>query len=425
MFGFLKKAVSGLVDGIKKKVEESGPQDRTENAKEATTKEEDEAAFRDVDDIFAETPTTAGKEVPTEQRVRREKSPFEHEPLPSPAAHPGPGSRIHEKLSDKVKTAVEKTAGRVKGIRATVAAKERAITEKATDAVKGVRRIVEEKEIKESEVSELFWNFQLQLIAANVAQHVAEKICDDVKKSVVGKRVKRSGQGAGRMALASLKKFLLEIVGQETPDIVQMVKQKKGPFLALFLGFNGSGKTTTLARFGRLLQKNGLRCVFAAGDSFRAAAIEQLEEHGKRLGINVIKHQYGSDAAAVIFDAMRYAEAHAIDVVLADTAGRQHTNVNLMNELQKICKVNKPDMKVLVLDALSGSDICNQSETFDKAVGIDALVITKADVDEKGGAIISAAYAVKKPILFLGLGQGYDDLKRFDAEEYVNGLFST
>lgn len=386
MFGFLKKAVSGLVDGIKKKVEEeSGPQDRTENAGEATT-----TKFRDVDDIFA----------------TRKKT-------------------LHEKLSDKVKNAVEKTAGRVKGVRATVAAKEKAIVEKATGAVKGVRRIVEEKEIKESEVSELFWNFQLQLIQANVAQHVAEKICDDVKKSVVGKRVKRgSGQDARCMALASLKKSLLEIVGQETPDIVQMLKQKKRPFLVLFLGFNGSGKTTTLARFGRLLQKNGLRCVFAAGDSFRAAAIEQLEEHGKRLGINVVKHQYGSDAAAVIFDAMRYAEAHAINAVLADTAGRQHTNVNLMNELQKICKVNKPDMKVLVLDALSGSDICNQSETFDKAVGIDALVITKADVDEKGGAIISAAYTVKKPILFLGLGQGYDDLKRFDAEEYVNGLFS-
>jgi len=192
--------------------------------------------------------------------------------------------------------------------------------------------------------------------------------------------------------------------------------------LIIFLGFNGSGKTTAIARLGYLLKQNDFRCVFAAADCFRAASIEQLEEHGKKLGIEVIKHKYGGDPAAVVFDAVKHAQAKGLDVILADTAGRSHANVNLVEELRKIVRVNKPHLKILVLDALTGNDIYDQSKMFNDAVGVDALIITKADVYEKGGAALSASHTINKPLLYLGVGQGYKDLEKFDPNKIVEKL---
>jgi len=178
--------------------------------------------------------------------------------------------------------------------------------------------------------------------------------------------------------------------------------------------------TTTLAKLAYKFKK--FNPIFAAGDTFRAASIEQLEEHGRRLGVEVVKHRYGADSAAVIFDARKHAEAIGSKLVLADTAGRSHANTNLMEELGKVMRVNKPDLKVLVLDALTGNDIYDQANMFDKTVGIDAVILTKADVYEKGGAALSAAYALKKPILFLGVGQEHKDLQPFDAKKIVENL---
>jgi len=202
---------------------------------------------------------------------------------------------------------------------------------------------------------------------------------------------------------------------------VDVVKKDK-PSLFLFLGFNGSGKTTSLAKVGHYLKKKGVSCVFAAGDSFRAASIEQLEEHGRRLNIDVIKHKYGADSAAVIFDAKKHAQARGIDVVLADTAGRPHTDRNLMNELKKVCRVNNPNLKILVIDSLVGNDAVPQARMFDEVVGIDAVMFTKVDVNEKGGCILSVAKILKKPILFLGTGQEYSSLKTFDSQEFIDNI---
>jgi fused signal recognition particle receptor len=170
------------------------------------------------------------------------------------------------------------------------------------------------------------------------------------------------------------------------------------------------------------MKKSGLSCVFAAGDSWRAAAIEQLEEHGKNLGIDVIKHKYGADPAAVIFDAVKHAESKRVDVILADTAGRSHANANLMEELKKIIKVNKPDLKILVLDALTGNDIYDQCKLFNDAVGVDGMILTKADVYEKGGAALAASHTINKPILYMGIGQDYKDLEKFDSKKIVEKL---
>ena len=189
----------------------------------------------------------------------------------------------------------------------------------------------------------------------------------------------------------------------------------------MFIGFNGSGKTTSLAKLGKWLIDEGHSCVFAASDTFRAASLEQLEEHANKIGVKVVKHKYNADPAAVAFDAIAHAKANGIDFVLIDTAGRAHTNRNLMEEMQKIIKVNKPDFNILVIDSMTGNDAVLQARMFNE-VEIDAVIFTKVDVNEKGGAILSVTHELKKPILFLGLGQEYSDFIKFDAKDFVDKL---
>ncbi len=285
---------------------------------------------------------------------------------------------------------------------------------------KKLTRQITEVKIGEDDIAETVDSLRIGLLESDVALDVAEKICADLEKDLVGKAVKRSK--IEETVKTSLNKSISEILPQEKTDLVGFVNGRSKPALIIFAGFNGAGKTTTLARIGHYLKKNGVQCAFAAGDSFRAASIEQLQAHGDKLGIKVIRHDYGADSAAVIFDAMKYATAHNIDVVLADTAGRTHVNANLMDELKKVCRVNKPAMKILVLDSLTGNDIVQQAQRFDEAIGIDAVVFTKADVYEKGGAILSAAHTVRKPILFIGVGQGYDDLEEFDSAKIADRI---
>jgi fused signal recognition particle receptor len=279
-------------------------------------------------------------------------------------------------------------------------------------------KITHVKTLTEDEVESVLKEIKIALLENDVAYEVTEKIADDVKKDLIGKEVKREKTEV--ILRESLKKAMFDVMQKDRVDIESIIKTKK-PFTILFLGFNGTGKTTTIAKMAYKF-KNKFRIIFAAGDTFRAASIEQIEEHGNNLGISVVKHKYGSDSAAVIFDAKKHAEANNIDVVLADTAGRSHSNTNLMDELKKVVRVNKPDYKILVLDSLTGNDIYNQAKLFNDAVGVDAIILTKADVYEKGGAALSAAYTIKKPILYLGVGQDYDSLKEFDPQEVVNNL---
>ncbi len=284
-----------------------------------------------------------------------------------------------------------------------------------------IPRISREREIKDEDIKDVLWEIQLMLLESDVALEAAEKICEDVKNSLIGKRVKKGE--IEKLVKKAFEEAIEKILSVPKIDMEKEIKKKK-PFVVVFLGFNGAGKTTTIAKIGHLLKEKGYKVVFAAGDTFRAASIEQLEEHGKKLGINVIKHHYGADPAAVIFDAIKHAEARGIDVVLADTAGRTHTNQSLVEELRKICRVNKPDLKVLVLDALTGNDIVEQVKMFNEAVGVDAYVFTKVDVYEKGGSIISALYKLPRPVLFLGKGQEYGDLEKFDPKKIIKTLFS-
>ncbi|MDO8656013.1 MAG: signal recognition particle-docking protein FtsY, partial [Nanoarchaeota archaeon] len=189
-----------------------------------------------------------------------------------------------------------------------------------------------------------------------------------------------------------------------------------------FFGINGTGKTTSIAKLTHYFQQHKKSVVLAACDTFRAAAIQQLEEHADKLGVKMIKHDYGSDAAAVAFDAVKYAQKNEIDIVLIDTAGRLHSNTNLMSELDKIIRVAKPDLKIFVGESITGNDCIEQARQFNQLVEMDGAILTKVDVDEKGGAPLSIAYTIKKPILFLGVGQRYQDLEKFDAEQIVQRL---
>lgn len=291
-------------------------------------------------------------------------------------------------------------------------------------SVKKVTEKVLEKEITDEDIDDFFAETEIELMQDNVAVDVIDYLKNRMKEELVEKKIKR--RSSAEEIKSVFRGILIEIVGKDSIDIDSIIKEKRSeeePACIVFLGFNGSGKTTSIAKFANIMKDKGFRPVLAAADTFRAASIEQLEHHGKKLGIEVIKHQYGSDPAAVVFDAKKYAKTKGKDVVLVDTAGRMHNDKNLMDELSKIIRINKPDVKILVIDSLTGNDVVMQAMNYDKAVnGIDAMILTKTEINEKGGSLLSAAHTTGKPILYLGTGQDYPDMIEFDAEKLVDDL---
>lgn len=278
-------------------------------------------------------------------------------------------------------------------------------------------------QISEEKFEEIFWDLEVALLENGVAIEVIDKIKRDLKKELMAGKVSRTG--VEELIISTLKKSIIELFDVEKIDLIDNIKQKKSenkPYIISIIGVNGSGKTTSIAKLTNKLQKEGFSVVLAASDTFRAAAIQQLEEHAKKLDVKIVKHDYNSDPAAVAFDAINYAKAKNIDVVLIDTAGRLHSNTNLMRELEKIIRVCNPDIKIFVGESITGNDCVEQAKEFDNAVGIDAIILAKADVDDKGGAAISVSYILKRPILYLGTGQTYDDLKEFDSNVIIESL---
>jgi len=292
--------------------------------------------------------------------------------------------------------------------------------EKKSFKDKFVKSITETK-ITEKDLDNALQDFEFDLLEADVAFETSEKIKEDIKNELIGQSVSRTK--VKDYIITAFKNSIENILETPKYDIISEIKKNK-PSVVLFLGFNGAGKTTNLAKFSKYLKKHGVSSVFAAGDTFRAASIEQLEIHGKNLNTRVIKHNYGSDAAAVVFDAKEHAKSRGIDAVLVDTAGRSHANANLMDELKKILKVNKPDIKILVLDSMTGNDIVDQCKVFDEAAGVDAIILSKLDVSNKGGSVLTAAHILKKPIIFLGEGQEYDDLIEYNKDIIVKKIFN-
>lgn len=282
--------------------------------------------------------------------------------------------------------------------------------------IRRVKKRVVEKKLSASDLESIFKPLELSLLESGVAFEVIARVRKELESQMVNKPIKR-GKTESIVNKALENAFVSVLMRPEVPSF------KKKPTVIMFVGVNGAGKTTSLAKFCNWLKKRKKSCVLAASDTFRAASIEQLEKHAAKLGVRVIKHDYGSDAAAVAYDAVEHARSKGIDVVLIDTAGRSHANVNLMDELRKIKRVAKPDYIFFIGDALVGNDAVEQAESFNEAVGIDFSMLAKADVDQKGGAILSVAYVTKKPILFLGTGQGYDDLEVFDKDKILKRIF--
>jgi fused signal recognition particle receptor len=274
--------------------------------------------------------------------------------------------------------------------------------------------------IGEEEFDEIFDDLEMLLLENNVALKVVEDLRKRLSDKLIGREIdKRILNDEIREELKnSLNEILIE------PDNpLDIVKEKKDkPFVILFFGINGTGKTTSIAKITNFLKKAGMSVVLAAGDTFRAASIEQISEHAKKLGVPLIKHDYGSDPSAVGFDAIKYAKNHGADVVLIDTAGRMHTKANLMSEMEKIVRVTNPDLKIFVAESIAGNDAVEQARSFHDAIGIDGSILSKADVDEKGGTVISVSYATGKPIFYLGVGQEYDDLRLFNKQEFIESL---
>lgn len=268
-------------------------------------------------------------------------------------------------------------------------------------------------EINENQITDLLWELELSLIESDVEAEAANEIVKQIKQRLIGKKV--SAKKIDEYLNEQIKEILTEMMNTEKINLLEETKTHK-PLKILIIGPNGAGKTTSIAKLVNYFHKHKKTCIVAAADTFRAGAIDQLEIHAKQLGVRVIKQQYGADPAAVAFDAVKAAEAGKIDVVLIDSAGRQETNKNLMEELRKIERVAKPDLKIYVGEAYVGQTLLDQVEEFKTIVGIDGFILTKIDTDAKGGTAISLLYKMKKPILFVGTGQGYDDFKEFTPE---------
>ncbi|RLE50081.1 MAG: signal recognition particle-docking protein FtsY [Candidatus Methanomethylicota archaeon] len=298
--------------------------------------------------------------------------------------------------------------------------------QKLKESIKYLTKAIIQKTLTESDLEDILFNWQLKLIECDVSYQVAEYIVNEVKGKLIGVKIKRFSKNVESLVKDTIRNSILRIIEDAGDlDLIKIINEKRKeavPCKIVFVGINGSGKTTTIAKIAYMLKKMNILSVLACSDTFRAGAQEQLAIHARNLGLKMIKHQYGADPAAVAYDAVNYAYSHRIPVVLIDTAGRMQTDRDLMDELRKIVRVIDADLTIFIGDALAGNDALIQAEKFNEEVGIDASILTKIDADVKGGTAISILYATKKPLIYLGVGQNYDDLIRFSPQWLLSNL---
>jgi len=295
------------------------------------------------------------------------------------------------------------------------------------NAFSSATKSIGQRELTEKDIDNSLFDLQLGLLESDVAQEVIDDLSAKLKKELLGLKLEKD-QIKEELIRLRFQTVIAEMFTKTGKvDLINKIKVKKeikgGPFVVVFLGINGTGKTTTVAKIANQLRNNGISVVLAAADTHRAGAIEQLTEHAEKIGLKVIAQRYGADPSAVGRDAVDYGRKHYIDAVLIDTAGRMQTAKNLMDEIGKIVKVVKPDMKLFVGDSLAGNDTVNQAREFFEYTKFDGAILTKTDADAKGGSAISIVYATSKPIVYLGVGQGYDDIILFDMSKFLQSLF--
>lgn len=383
MFKFLKEKIGNWIKKSRAKVEE-----RAETEQEK--------------------PEEKKKEIKKEEKQKKEK--------PQPR-HPSP---TQAKTQTPVLTPEPITNREIPQISEQETSPASFIKEEKKGFFSRLKSIISYKITKE-DFDDIFEDLETALLENNVALEITERIKTGLEKELLGKEMKKNE--LEKEIKSALKKSIENIIS-EPEDVLKIIKhsKKEKPFKILFFGINGAGKTTAIAKLTNLLLKNKVSCVLAAGDTFRSASIEQLQIHADKLKVKMIKQDYGSDPSAVAYDAIAYAKKHNIDSVLIDTAGRMHTKTDLLKEMEKICRVVKPDLKIFVAEAIAGNDAVEQARAFDDAIQIDGSFLTKTDVDEKGGTIISISAVTNKPILYLGTGQEYDNIELFNKKEFIAKL---
>lgn len=300
--------------------------------------------------------------------------------------------------------------------------------EKLKNAFSNAAKSISQKELSDKDLDNALFDLNVSLLESDISQDVTDVLTKQLKQKLIGIKLQKN-ESVEEVVTNTLKEEFANILNQAgSIDLIQKIQAKKhskgGPFKLVFLGINGTGKTTTVAKVANLIKKSGFSVVIAAADTHRAGAIEQVSAHAENLSIKVISQRYGADPSAVARDAVEYARKHYIDVVLIDTAGRMQTAKNLMDEIGKIVKVIKPDMKLFIGDSLSGNDTINQAKEFFTYTEFDGAILTKVDADAKGGSVISISFITLKPIVYLGVGQNYDDIIKFNKEKFVESIFS-
>lgn len=384
-------------------------------------------------------PVTTDEKRPVEPQAAKKSAPGEKAPEAGPEARPeaapshtaptpeptkptqpakkermrkpgGPVKKTQEELEDEIAASLEAELGRAVDT-------QREIEKTVSEPGAGARvRIPADK------LDDLLWELELVLLESDVALPVVEAIKNNVREQLSEARVSR--RGVHDLVQRVLKTAVRNVLN-EPFDFDGTIQRADKPLVIMFVGVNGTGKTTAIAKVTHKLKNDGVSVVMAAGDTFRAGAVQQLQQHADRLGVKMIKHEgKNADPAAVAFDAIEHAKSRHKDVVLLDTAGRMGTNVNLMDEMEKIKRVAQPDLIFFVGDSLAGNDAVAQADKFNEVVGIDGVILTKVDADAKGGAALSVAYAIGKPLVFIGVGQEYEDLVAFDREWMVERLFA-
>ena len=374
-----------MFDGLKEKLDsftDEAEEDVDEEALEAAEAETEEAAAPDAEDVPAEADTAAADSDDAQEA--------------DAGAEDAPAPATAEPAADDAEEG-------------------RGLTERAKLFATG-KTVIDEEDLQ-SHLDDL----EFALLGSDVELQAAREILDGVEENLVGE-TRRRLESTGNLVQDALREALYDVISVGQFDFDGRVQEADKPFVIIFTGVNGVGKTTTIAKMAQYFEERGLSTVLANGDTFRAGANEQLEQHAENLDKKVISHEKGSDPAAVIYDAVEYADANEVDVVLGDTAGRLHTKDGLMDQLAKIDRVIEPDMTLFVDNAVAGQDAVTRAREFDDVSDIDGTVLTKADADSQGGAAISIAHVTGKPILFLGTGQEYDDLERFDPERIVDQL---
>lgn len=293
---------------------------------------------------------------------------------------------------------------------------ETGVTKKAASAAVGKRVVDTEK------MSAVFRELELQLISADVHREVAEEIVEKTRERVDGETVGMTTSPSDHVEEA-LTESVRDVLSVNLVNFEEVVEQSQGPVSFLFTGINGVGKTTTIAKLSERFQNCGFSTVIANGDTYRAAADEQIRAHANAVGAPLINHEDGGDPAAVVYDAMEYAKANGVDVVLADTAGRLHTDNGLMEQLEKIHRVSEPTYTVFVDEATAGQDAIRRASGFSSIIETDAAILTKSDATTDGGAVVSIPHATGLPLAYIGTGESYSDLERLEPKNFVTRLF--